>query len=227
VAIVALDAPPELQFTGKSVAAAVAREAAGSGFQVLGPDAVEEKLGRARHAELVHCGDDAGCLARGSARLGVDRIVGGRLDRRGGAYHVALVQADAFTGLRLGALEREIPVASRRLHRDAASAAAKMLAGKADAAGILEVVTDVPGADVAVDGFRVGRTPLSLALEPGKHEVKVWREGAVDAQAGWVEVRAGETVQHRPRLYAIPERDRPNTSVAEGHGTAVLLERVP
>jgi hypothetical protein len=223
IAVVTLDAPARLQFTGRSVAEAFARQASLEGAEVLGPAAVEARLGRAGYAELVRCALDARCLAREGAALGVDRIVGGRLTQQGGSYRVALVQADAATGGRLGGVERDIPVASRRLQKDVAAAAPALLAGAEDATGVLEVVTDAPGAEVAIDDVHAGTTPLRRAVKPGRHKVKVSREGFADAEPSWIDVPAGERVEHRPRLYEIPARERPNASATEGHGTAVQI----
>jgi hypothetical protein len=223
VAVVALDAPAQLQATGRSVAEAFARQAAREGFEVVGPGAVEERLGRAAAAGLVRCGADAPCLAREGAALGVARIVGGRLAQRGGSYRVTLVHADAATGRKLAGLERDVPVASRRLQKDVAAAAAALLAGGEDATGILEVVTEAAGAEVAIDDVHAGTTPLRRAVRPGRHKVKVSREGFAEVEPSWIDVPAGETVGHRPRLYEIPARERPNASATEGHGTAVQV----
>src|SRR5512139_1283247 len=88
LAVVSLDAPADLAFTGKSVAEAFARAAAKSGGEVLAPADVETKLGHAATQALVRCADDARCLAAKGAALGVDRIVGGWLRKRGEAYRV-------------------------------------------------------------------------------------------------------------------------------------------
>jgi hypothetical protein len=223
VAVVTLDAPPQLANTGKSVAEAFARKATAAGYDVLGPAAVEKKLGRAAAASLASCGDDARCLADRGARLGVERIVGGRLGQRGSSYRVAIVSADAKTGARLGGLEREIAIASRRLQRDVADAAPALLEGGQDATGILKVTTESPGALVTVDDVLVGKTPLVRVVKPGKHRVKVVLTGHADAEPVWVDVPASAIVEHRPRLYLIPARDRPNASPSEGQGTAVQV----
>jgi hypothetical protein len=60
-------------------------------------------------------------------------------------------------------------------------------------------------------------------VKPGKHKVKVSREGFADAEPSWIDVAAGERVEHRPRLYELPARERPNASATEGHGTAVQV----
>ncbi len=227
LAVVTLDAPPQLQFSGKSVAEAFAQTAAKSGFEVVGPGAVEEQLGRAAHAELVRCSDDAKCLADKGRKLGVDRIVGGWLRQRGTSYRVAIVHADAKTGERLGGLEREIPIASRRLQKDVAAAAPGLLASGQDATGVLKVTTDVPGAEVILDDLSIGTTPLARVVKPGKHKVKVKHDGWADQDPTWVDVPANGIVEHRPRLYLIPARDRPNASPTEGQGTAVERVKKP
>lgn len=225
VAVVALDTPPELTFMGKSVAEELARSAAREGRAVLGPAEVEAKLGRAATADLVRCADDARCLASKAAPLGVERVVGGWLRRRGESYRVALVHADARTGERLGGVEREVPVASRRLQRDVAAAAPALLGGDVEATGVLAVTTVVPGATVTIDGAAVGATPLAHAVRPGRHKVHVSAAGFQDATPVWVDVPASGRVEHRPRLYPIPARDRPNRSASEGSGTRVELFR--
>jgi TolB-like protein len=226
VAVVALDAPPELTYMGKSTAEAFAKAAQkAGGFEVVEPSKIEATLGRDATLALVRCGDDAKCLADKAQKLGVQRVVGGWLRRNGEAYRVALVQADASTGERLGGIEREIPVASRRLQKDVAAAAPALLAGEKDATGVLKVVTDVPGATVTIDGNDAGTTPLARVLRPGKHKVKVAGAGFQDAAPVWVEVPANGIVEHRPRLYQIPARDRPNQAGGEGSGTKVDVQK--
>lgn len=129
VAVVALDAPADLRFTGKALAAAVARAAAKDpALTVLGPEQVEARLGRGAAGRLAGCGASAPCLAGLSRRLGVDRVVGGSLARAGGTYRVALVQADVRTGAALASWDGEVPVASRRLAAAVAEAAPGLLA---------------------------------------------------------------------------------------------------
>lgn len=221
LAVVTLDAPAQLANVGRSVADAFARQAAASGWEVLGPADVEERLGRAGHQALASCGDDAECLAERGARLGVEHLVGGTLAQRGAFYRVALVHAEAGTGRRLGGLEREIPVAARRLQRDVADAAPTLLQGGAEATGVLRVLTEVPGATVTVDDVPGGTTPFARVLKPGLHKVKVELQGYAEAEPAWVDVPAGGFVEHRARLFLLPGRERPNASPTEGHGTAV------
>jgi hypothetical protein len=218
VAVVTLSAPPQLAVTGRSVAEAFATRAAASGYEVVGPAAVEARLGPAAHAALVACGDDSICLAERGAALGVDRIVGGTLSKRYASYRVALVSADARTGERLGGLEREIAIASRRVQKDVADAAPALLQGAQEPTGVLKVTTDVPGAKVMVDGAPAGFTPVARVLKPGRHEVRVALPGYADAEPAWVDVPANGIVEHRPRLHAVPARERPDALPAEEAG---------
>ena len=225
IAVVALDAPADLTFMGKSTAEAFASAARKEGFDVMEPSKVEATLGRDANAALVRCGDDARCLAERGSKLGAQRVVGGWLRRKGEAYRVALVQADAASGERLAGIEREIPVASRRLQKDVAAAAPALLAGERDASGVLRVVTQVPGAAVTIDDAPAGTTPLARTVKPGKHKVKVAGAGFQDAAPIWVEVPPNGVVEHRPRLYAIPARDRPNRSATEGSGARIQVTK--
>ncbi len=209
LAVVSLDAPPELTFTGKSVAQAVAAEARRSGaFDVLGPDALEQQLGRAATAELVSCRADAPCLARAGARLGVERVVAGWLAKAGDFYEVQLVHVDVATGDRLGVLSREVPVASRTLRQVVLAAAPALLAGRADAPAVLKVLSDVAEARVKIDDAPAGTTPLTRSVLPGRHKVVVTKDGYALGDPVWIEVPAGQTVEHRPRLFLIPARER-------------------
>ena len=104
-----------------------------------------------------------------------------------------------------------------------AAAAPALLAGGQEATGVLRVSTDAPGAEVSIDDVPVGKTPLARVVKPGKHKVKVSLPGFADAEPSWVDVPGNAIVEHHPRLYEIPARDRPNASPTEGQGTAVRV----
>src|SRR5262249_52327032 len=48
--------------------------------------------------------------------------------------------------------------------------------------GLLEVTSQPPGAEVLVDGRRVGTTPYRRSAGPGEHEVVVHKTGYLDYQ---------------------------------------------
>jgi len=210
VAVVALSAPPELTFMGRSVAATVAESAAREpGLEVLTPDAVERSLGRSDREALVRCADDARCLATRARPLGVDRVIGGWIAKAGGAYRVVLVQVDVKTGAPLSRIDRAIPIAARRLQADVAAAAPVLVRGEAELRGVLVVVADVAGADVAIDDAPAGIAPVQRELKPGKHKVQVSKAGYILQDPVWVEVPALAEITHRARLREIPARNRP------------------
>ena len=108
---------------------------------------------------------------------------------------------------------------------DSDPAAPALLGTEPDPLGLLNVVTTPAGALVTIDGVPVGTTPLSRPVRPGKHKVHVAQAGYADAAPVWVEVPPNGAVEHRPRLYEIPARDRPNRSASEGTGTNVQIVR--
>jgi hypothetical protein len=215
LAVVSLQAPPDLVFTGKSLSQAIADEARrGEGLEVMGPDAVEQKLGREGTGALVRCADDARCLAERGAKLDVDRVVAGWLQRSGDRYSVTLVHVDVRAQKRLAWFRRDVPIASRKLRPDVVAAVPGLLSGQTDAVGTLEIDATVSGATVLVDGVLAGATPLARQLPPGRHKVQVSKAGYAAADPVWLDVPAGGQVHHVQRLFQIPARDRPNNASA-------------
>jgi TolB-like protein len=210
LAVVPLDASPDLTFTGRSLSEAIAAQARGAGYEVTAPEAVERTLGRAGAAALVRCGDDERCLGERGAALGVDRVVAGWIQRAGDRYVVTLVHVDVADGRRVAAFRRDVPIAARKLRADVLAAVPGLLAGKADEEGSLSVTATVPGATVLVDDRAAGATPLTLRLAAGRHKVQVSKAGFVPAEPVWVEVAPGGEIRHTQRLHEVPPRDRPN-----------------
>ena len=68
--------------------------------------------------------------------------------------------------------------------------------------GTLSVDSSPQGAEVFVDGGRVGRTPVRLALDEGAHDVEL-RLAGYEPYRARVQVRAGQTTRLSPRLVAI------------------------
>ncbi|RIH90527.1 PEGA domain protein [Calidithermus terrae] len=62
--------------------------------------------------------------------------------------------------------------------------------------GVLSVVTDVPGADVYIDGRLAGRTPINLQLRPGRYTLEVRSGGRVVYRQA-VQVRPNRTTTVR------------------------------
>lgn len=193
--VVALQAPGSLTFTGKSLGDVVAREASRlGGFEVLGPDEVEARIGRRAYLRLVDCAGDAPCLAASGEPLGADRIVGGRLEQQGSRYQVEIVQVDIAGARALATFTGEVPVAARRLQSDVATASAALLRGETVGQGAILASANVPKAELRVDGELVGLTPMTRPARPGKHRVQISKPGYEPTDPRWVEVAPGQVV---------------------------------
>ena len=95
----------------------------------------------------------------------------------------------------------------------------------------LDVFADVAGATVSVDGVEYGRAPLSLALPPGAHNVRVRAAGRLPVEER-VELAAGTpTIFHAelPELSSVeePEGQKPHAAAtAPAHvGAGDILAR--
>ncbi len=204
VAVVPLRAPAKLTYTGKSASLSIAAEARKMGHEVVGPEELERRLGRAASLGLVDCGGAPRCLAERAKALQVDRVVGGTLSQAEDRYRVSVVHVDARSGEIVASFDREVPVASRRLGAEVATATPPLLRGEADRPGVLEVTSDPPGAEVEIDGTPAGTTPLRRELRPGKHQVRLRLAGYLDQAPAWVEVTAAGVTPHRVRLHRPP-----------------------
>lgn len=205
LAVVPLDAPKELALLGRSLAEAVAQEAAKiPGFRVIAPAEVLTTLGADAALQASHCGEAAACHAGLAKPLGAERVVGGWIDRVGANYRFGLVLVDVKSGTALSRASREVPIASRRIRADVIAAAGPLLRGEAAVTGVLALLTDVPGADVRVDEKPLGKTPIEARLPAGKHKVEVSQRGKVRVDPFWVEVPANGRAEQRVRLYDIP-----------------------
>lgn len=205
--VVAFKAPPTLTYTGKRLAQTVAAQALKQGtFRVVGPDAVEERLGRRAYLRLVACGGEARCVAEADVVLDADRVVIGQLVQGVSTYQVRMSQVDVKTGRALSTVARVVPIGSRRLWSDVADASRALLRGEPEGLGALFVSASVPRAEVRVDGKLAGYTPLVLRLKPGEHTVDVEKEGYAKPERKSAEVADGD----------ITEMDVPLTPLSPG-----------
>jgi hypothetical protein len=209
LAVVPFDASGDLQLLGRSLAEAVAQEAEKvGGFQVMAPAEVRTKLGDEGAIQASQCGESVTCLVGPGLRLGVDRIVGGFVDRSGASYRFGLVNVDVKAGAAVARATREVPIASRRIRADVVAAAGPLLRGEAAGTGVLAILTEAPGAEVRVDDRPAGRTPLEAKLPAGKHKVEVSQRGKVRVEPFWVDVPAGGRAEQKVRLFDIPVAER-------------------
>jgi hypothetical protein len=212
--VLSLKAPAGLTYTGRSLGDVVAREAARlGGFEVLGPDAVEARIGRAAYQRLVDCAGDPRCLAGAGAGLGADRIVGGALAQGPSRYWLQVAQVDVASGRLLAIVTREVPIAARRLPAEVAAASGAVLRGEAEGLGAVLVTANVGQAEVRVDGERIGLTPVSRRLPPGKHLVHVSKAGYAETDPRWVDVVEGQVADVQVQLEPVsPPVEGPTVS---------------
>jgi len=203
--VLAFKAPPTLAFTGKRLAQAVATEAAKLGtFEVLGPDAVEERVGRRAYQRLVECAGEARCIADADVPLSAERVVGGRLEELESSYEVRVSQVDLGSGRALATFARVVPIGSRQLVAEVVSASGPLLRGEAEGMGELVVSASTPRAEVYVDGRSAGYTPLSMRLKPGSYQVGLEKPGYVKPAPQKVEVSDGDVATVSVALTPLP-----------------------
>jgi hypothetical protein len=63
---------------------------------------------------------------------------------------------------------------------DPVAASAEPAAGSAATTASLLVESNVPGADIEIDGAFVGSTPSTLSVAPGQHTITVKKKGYAD-----------------------------------------------
>jgi len=203
--VLAFKAPPALTFTGKRLAQEVAAQARKQGaFEVVGPDAVEERLGHRAYLRLVACGGEARCIADSDVVLDADLVVGGQLVQRESAYEVQMSEVEPKGGRAVAQVARVVPIGSRRLLPAVSAASVPLLRGESEGLGSLFVSTSVPRAEVRIDGAPAGFTPLAVRLKPGRHAVEVEKEGYAKPEPNSVEVADGEVAEVGVALTRLP-----------------------
>jgi len=170
---------------------------------VLRPVEVATALGPDSLKSLQGCGGRPGCVSGHAKAVLADRMVVGSLDRTENSYLVKLFLIDLKAATVISTVDRSILIASRRLQADVAAAIPGLLKGQAEARGKLTITTSKPGAAVVFDGDVAGKTPLTLEAKPGKHTLKVTREGFLAVER-FVTVTEGSTETIALTLTAIP-----------------------
>ena len=65
--------------------------------------------------------------------------------------------------------------------------------------GLLNIVSDLDGAEIEIDGAYVGDSPRSRALKPGTYTVRLKKDGRRDWKRK-VDVAAGESLELRAQM---------------------------
>lgn len=175
LAIVDVDAADQLTALGALVTRALVTEAAAQRQAVLAPEALRATLDEKRYGELKKCGERVACVAQALEGTGATRAVVGRLGRDEKFYHLQLWLVD-LAGLALVAdVDRAVLIAARRFPRDVEQAVPPLLRGEQEARGTLRIDCGVADAQIFINGEAAGAPPVTRALKPGRHEVRVER----------------------------------------------------
>lgn len=144
-----------------------------SGAQLPAPRRVRQALAR---PENRGCGSEPRCLISVGKALGVDVVVAGNVAALGDAYVVDIKAVDVASGKELARVASE-PLRGDpdKLIERVRVAAYKLLAPGA-LRGAIGLLVDLDGAEVWLDGKKVGVTPLPrpiAGLSLGKHQLEV------------------------------------------------------
>ncbi len=200
--------PPALEAMGAQVAQWVDEEATSQGITVVSADDVSQKLGRDQYAQLRACHGVPTCVAAMVGSLQASRIVVGTLDRDEQSYLVHLYLVDLSSARVICEMERNVRIATRRLAVEVKAGLGTFLKGRTAAPGTLLLSANQPDAAVTLDGEPAGKTPLKVALPPGRHEVELQLAGHFSVHR-WVNIVSAETTQEELRLLRIPGTEQP------------------
>ncbi len=185
----------------------ISRLARRGDHEIAGKEELKTKLGVDERA-AVDCMSSPSCLGRIGTELGVTRMIVGTLGRRGDDYLYNLNLIDITTGKTENRVFQMVAGGKvDPLIGAVQSTADKLLEPKVEPGGV-RVTSETRGAMVYLDDAFVGSTPVRRdGIEPGTHGLRVEKEGHI----GWakeVEVPAGETLEIKVPLTALPERRR-------------------
>ncbi len=205
LAVADLGSPPTMIGMSGKITKLVADAAAKEGtYEVIDPAAVRLGIGDEKVKELQACAGKAACIGAIAEPLGVQRLVTGLLDRTADSYIVKLWLVDVPGRSIVSSVDRKILIASRRLEKDVAEAIPALLKGEAEATGQAAItVAGAEGATLTVDGAPAGTAPLTWTGKPGKHTLKVERDGYYPVDRFFT-VDAGATTAVDVALVPVP-----------------------
>ncbi len=166
------------------------------GIELIGKErleaAIDEKPG------LGLCGGQTGCLVELGRAVGARRVVSGVLGRLGDAFSLDLKMVDVDQGAQAARIAQTWGGGDETLIEVMRQVATRALR-PGDYLGRIALSVNVEQVKVYIDGDYVGRTRLSepLALAPGRHALKLVRDGYEDVE------RFVDVVFDRERLVAI------------------------
>lgn len=124
--------------------------------------------------------DDPACYQELGEKTGASLLVGGTIERAGPDYQVEVYAVDSSSGEVVASVEGVCEICGVGELGDVVGNLAARLRPALETTiqpTTLVVESDPSGAEVWVDGERMGDTPLSTAVAPGEHEIDVIKRG--------------------------------------------------
>ena len=184
----------------------VAELARQGGFEITGKEEFRSKLGVAGEQGASACLEQPACLGRVGTALGVSKVAAGTIGRRGADYAFNLNLIDIATARVENRVFKLVAGGVGGLFKTLQDSARQLLRPKVEPGALKLTTPGASGARVYVDDAFVGTTPVRTAsLEPGKHRVRVERDG----HHGWaraLEIPAGTTLDLDLSLSELPPR---------------------
>ncbi len=178
------------------------------GVELLGRGRTEASLKADPGGLGLACNGAPGCLADLGKLLAVEKVVYGVVSGLGDHYSFELKLIDVGTG----GEERRVTASvggKREVLLSGLRAAAVHLLAPERYVGALEIDSDLPGAQVLVDGKPMGPTPIAgtiVGLAPGQHALRLTKAGFADFEK-FVDVRFDQTTVVRVDLAERVVRD--------------------
>lgn len=189
-------------------------QAKAQGYQVLGPDDAEARVGRDTLKKLRECDLKAQCLASYSGALGGGKLLAGTLERDDVHYLVRLVIVDLDTGQVYASAQRAVLIASRDLEREFDAMLPGLFAGKNSAPTRLTLTSPRKHVRAFVDDKPVGELPQTVEISPGHHEVRAEKKDYLPIDQ-FVELAPGATTTLNLPLTLMPNKIDPDEPIAE------------
>lgn len=145
--------------------------------------------------ELRECTGEVSCLAAAGGALKVDQMISGNVGGLAGSYVLNLKMVDVARREEVRRIQETISGQPDELIEAVRVAAYRMIAPER-LRGALEVLANVSGAEVLLDGRSLGQTPLApqLGLPVGEHTLRVHKAGYTDS-VQTVKVRLQKTAR--------------------------------
>lgn len=202
-AVIDVDAADAMMGLGAQVTRQVVEGAAAQNLNALSPDQVRALLTPDKYNALKKCRDSTACVGSLLAGTQVTRAITGSLTRDDKNYLLKLWHHDVKNNALVCDVDRAVLIAARRFQKDVEQAVPPLLRGEREARGKLVIESNIPTAQISLNGEFVGTPPVTLTLKPGKYEVKIDKNKYLPVTR-LVAVEANQTTTEFLKLLLIP-----------------------